>query len=187
MVSFDIRNALTDRSYPTAAVDIWVSDEIFYKIDAVTAKINEVPAENKTELADLEGRLEALWAERDKQAYKAHLRGISVRASEDIISKALASWPIRRDYMGREDDAIVMERTKMMREMNLAAHLVKLVSPAGAEQEVTREDSREIAAAILADAPRITLNVLDQAMTQLSRDFADQIQKQQDPDFLSKH
>ncbi len=188
-MGFDIRDALTERAYPTAVVDIWVTDKVFYKIEAVEQKINETNAKDKTAIKALEGELEALWKERDKEAYKAHLRGISVRASEDIISRALADWPIRRDMWGRPDDAIEIERGKVMREMNLAAHLQKLVSPDGGEQDVAGlpdEDKRAVARAIISDAPKITLNTLDQAMTQLNREFKEQVQKQQDPDFLSK-
>jgi hypothetical protein len=109
-----------------------------------------------------------------------------VRAGEDIISKALAAWPIRRDAFGREDDAIALERQKVMRELNLAAHLVKLVNPDGIEQVITDENRLDVARAILAEAPRITLGILDQSMAQLSNDFAEKVREQQDPDFLSK-
>jgi hypothetical protein len=190
-VTFDIRDALLERGYPTAAVKIWVSDEIFYKIEAVEAEIDEKSKGNqnpktKKEIAELSGKLDALWAQRDSEAYTAHLRGISNRAGEDIISKALAAWPIRRDMYGREDDAIALERQKVMRHMTFAAHLQKLVNPEGIEQVITDENRDGVTESILDHAPKITLTILDQSMTQLSKDFAEQVQKQQDPDFLSK-
>lgn len=186
MVSFDIRDALLERGYPTAQVKIWVSDQIFYKIEAVEDQIKSVPPKEKAKLAELEGRLEELWRQRDEEAYTAHLRGISIRSGEDIISKALAAWPIRRDMYGREDDAMILERTKLMREMTLAVHLQKLVNPEGVEQVVTDENRTDLARAILDHAPKITVNILDQAMTELGKEFNEQIQRQQDPDFLSK-
>jgi len=187
-MGFDIRDALLERGYPTAKVQIWISDEIFYKIESIEDQIKHTPEVQKIAIADLEGQLEALWRERDEQAYTVHLRGISVRSGEDIISKALAAWPIKRDYFGRDDDAMALERQKLMREMQLAAHLVKVVDPEGNEQRIeTEEDHRDVARSILAEAPRVTLNILDQAMMQLSKEFKEQVQKQQDPDFLSKH
>lgn len=185
MGSFDIRTALTERNYVTTNVPFWVDDKVFYDLQSV--RDQHARAIEDAEIKALDERLDQLEKRRDDEAYHIYLRSISNRANEDIISKALAEWPIKRDIYGREDENEQMERGKLIREMQVAAHIVKIVNPEGVGQSIDDDDRRDVARAILAEAPPVSLNVLDQAIAELQKDFKDETLRHQDTDFLSKH
>lgn len=185
MGSFDIRSALTGRNYVTAFTPFWLEDKVFYDLDA--ARHEHAEATDKAEVARLEERLATLEKERDESAYMLYFRAISNRANEDIISKALAAFPIKRDIYGREDEAQAIERGKFIREKQLAAHMTKIISPEGDVQTVDDDNRIDLAKALLDNAPPVSLNVIDQTIKELNKQFQMEITKQQDTDFLSKH
>lgn len=187
-MAFDIRDALTGRSYPTAQTNIWITDEVFYKIDNLKAEMADLAdmAKNEKKYKALKDELEALLKERDETAYVLHLRGISNRSNEDILSRSMARVPIQRDMFGREKDELTFQRNQLIRESQLAAHITKLVDPDGNEQVINEENRVDVARAILAEAPPVTLAIIDQAIVQINKDFKDQQALHQSTDFLSK-
>ena len=185
MGSFDIRDALTGRNYVTTHVPFWIDDQIFYEIAMAQDKHNAVT--DPADIAERDRELAALEKRRDEEAYTVYLRAISNRANEDIISKALAEFPIKRDVYGREDENVALERGKLIRELQVAAHITKIVDPEGNAQPVDDENRRNVARVLIDNAPPISLNVLDQAIQELNKKFNAEQFKQQDTDFLSKH
>jgi hypothetical protein len=183
-MSFDIRDALAGRTYVTTKAPFWVDDAIFYEIEAAVEAHAEA-IDNDIRMK-AEGELDRLEAERDAQAYTLHLRAISNRSNEDIVSKALSQFPIKRDAFGREDDNTVIKRNRLMRELQLAAHLTKIVSPDGETQVIDDDNRGDIARALLADAPPVSLGVVDQAIAKINNEFKTQQAAHQDTDFLSK-
>jgi hypothetical protein len=185
MGSFDIREAVSGRNYVTAQIPFWLEDKVFYDLEA--AREAHARATDDDVVAELDAEIDHLEKQRDAEAYIMHLRAISNRMNEDIISKALAETPIKRDVYGREDEARQMDRGKHIREMQMAAHMVKMVDPDGNAQVVNDENRREVARALIDNLPPISLKILDEAIKELNKDFQSTLAKQQDTDFLSKH
>jgi hypothetical protein len=185
MGSFDIRSAVAGRNYVTTQVPFWVEDKVFYDLE--TAWEVHKRTTDGAVLKGVEDEIERLEKQREAEKFTVFLRAISNRSNEDIISKALAAFPIKRDVYGREDEAQVIERGKLIREMQVAAHITKLIDPDGNAQEVNDENRRDVARALLDGLPPISLKIIDEAIKELNKDFQSQIAKQQDTDFLSKH
>lgn len=200
-MTFDIRDALLGRSFPEANTPIWVDDRVFYEIEEIqhqiadavdtirarSVKTGEVPdAEKDPAVKKLMAKLKHAQKVRDEQAVTVYFRAIDNEENEAIIEEALQQVPIERDMFGREREISTLRRNRMIRELSFAAHMTKLVSPDGQEQLITDENRRDVARAILLKAPPVTLHIIDQAITQINKQFADHLAKVQGTDFLSK-
>lgn len=180
--TFDLRDALLGRKYPETSSTIWLSEELDYAIAALNRKQANVTDEK--ELAQIEGELAELGAQKLAQAYRVHVRAISNRSREDILSKALAGKPIKRDMYGREDDLQLMERNRLIAELSFAAHVTKIVSPDGNEQIFTDENRRDLARAILDQAPGSAVATIDALIDGVNQKFAAQEAESTNPDFF---
>lgn len=175
---FDLRDALLGRKYPETSVKVWMDDELFYRLEAARKRHAVALDAGQTD-----GELDRIEAEMEESAYVVHLRGISGRAGEDIISKALSEKPIKRDMYGREDDLQSIERQRLVAELSFSEHITKIVDPRGREQVFTEDNKRDLARALLGNAPKVTVKIIDSAIAQLSKDFADQVAEHSSVDF----
>lgn len=178
--TFDIREVLANRKYPTTSVKIWMDEEVWFEMDALSKKLASAKKEH---LKPLEAQMKELEKRRDEEAFTIHLRAISNRANEDIISRALADIPIIRDLYGRESVERGRERDKLIQEMSFAERITKLVDPRGREQVFTDENRRDLTRAFLDSAPVFSIEIVDQAIGALANKFAEQRALAQSPDF----
>lgn len=177
--TFDIREVLANRKYPTASVKIWMDEEVWFEMDALSKKLAVESKNTKS----LETQMKALEKRRDEEAFTIHLRAISNRANEDIISKALSEYPIIRDVYGRESVERGRERDKLIQEISFAERITKLVDPRGRVQEFNDDNRRDLTRAFLDNAPVFSIEIVDQAIGALANKFEEQRALAQSPDF----
>jgi hypothetical protein len=179
---FDLHAVLTGRKYPTGTVRVWFDEEDWYELAALESRHASLKAEDP-ELKAVEREIQEAQKRIDETAFTVHLRGISPRAGEDLISKALAEYPIKRDLYGREEDERARLRNQHVAALSFAAHIVKVVSPAGTEVVLTDENRLEQAKLILGEAPPSAIDRIDKGIAAVSKNFAELQAKQASPDF----
>lgn len=179
---FDLHAALTGRSYPKATVEIWLEEEPWYELEALEKKHSKLLADDPA-LKTTEDEIQRVQKIINETAYKVSLRGISPRAGEDIVSKALSQVPIRFDQYGRDNMENTVNRNRLIRELSFAAHLTKVVNPDGKQITVTDDNRQDIARMILGEAPPTAIETIDDTIKQVSRKFAEQQAKFSSPDF----
>lgn len=167
--TFDIREFLAERAYPTTTVKALMSEKLAFELAAV--RDEHASNTDKSKTAALDAKLADKEAEIEKAKFTIHLRATSTRAKEDIQSAALAEVPIQRDMYGRDDPEREFRRRAILSELIFAAHITKIVSPTGAEQAVAGQpDARDIARFMIGEAPAATMNLIDRAIARLSGD-----------------
>jgi hypothetical protein len=179
--TFDIREVLARRKYPETSVKVWLDEEVWFEIDAVKAEHSNTT--DKDRLAELDAQLDKLEKRRLDEAFTVHIRAISNRASEDIISAALAQYPIKRDLYGRDNDEQARNRNNLITEMSFAQRITKIVSPSGQAQVLTEENRREVVRSFLDQAPAFSIEIVDQAVGALAKKFNADEAEAQSPDF----
>jgi hypothetical protein len=179
--SFDIRDVLAGRKYAEADVQIWTDDELFYKRAAIESQIAKEA--NPDEADRLTARAAQISQEIADAAVAVNIRAISPRAKEDIVSKALSQLPIKRDAYGREDDLRAIERTKIIRKLTFEQHVKKLTTADGRSQVLNDDNRSEVIQSLLDQAPDWCLDLLDAAIKEISKSFADRIAEWSDPAF----
>lgn len=180
--TFDLRDALLGRSYPETSIRVWLEEEPWFKLSKAEKRAADAASQSK-ELSKAEKEIVKLQEQIDASAYTVHLRGISGRSGEDIISRALIEKPIKRDMLGREDDLQQIERTRLISELSFSQHITKIVAPDGSQQVLDDENRRDIARAFLQLAPKSAVKVVDETIAALSRDFSERQAELQNPDF----
>lgn len=178
--TFDMRDVLANRKYPTTTQRVWVDEEGFFELAALERKAASI-TESGPELEDVERQIQNLKDELNAGAYTYHLRATSRRAREDMQTEALVQFPIKRDPLGREDEKQAWQRGNLLTELYFAAHVTKVVNPAGAEQVWTDENRRDLARATLGMLPEYSVKALDAAILALRGET----EMQQGVDFLS--
>ena len=127
---WDLGEILTERKQPTAEVDVYLNEFASYAkaklVDHMTsAKLSP------EELLKLEAEVEALDAEIESKHYLITVAAIPSRMQEDIQSEAFHAFPIKVDFIGRDDAQNQIDRTK---HQNLAiwhAQIKDVVNPTG--------------------------------------------------------
>lgn len=178
--TFDLRDVLANRKYPTAKQRVWVDEEGFFELAALERKAASITGD-VPELDDVEQRIQNLKDELNAGAYTYHLRATSRRAREDMQTEALTQFPIKRDPLGREDDKQAWLRGNLLTELYFAAHITSVEDPAGRVQEFTDENRRDLARATLGMLPEYSVKVLDEAIGALRGET----EMKQGVDFLS--
>ena len=127
---WDLAEILTERKQPTAEVDVYLNEFASYakaKLVEHTASTEMSPEEH----LKLEEQIEALDAEIDSKHYLITVAAIPSRMQEDIQSDAFHAFPIKVDFIGRDDAQNQIDRTK---HQNLAiwhAQIKDVLNPAG--------------------------------------------------------
>ena len=127
---WDLAEILTERKQPTAEVDVYLNEFASY------AKAKLVEHTTSAELSPeehlkLEAEIEALNAEIESKHYLITVAAIPSRMQEDIQSEAFHKFPIKVDFIGRDDAQNQIDRTK---HQNLAiwhAQIKDVLNPAG--------------------------------------------------------
>lgn len=184
--SFDLRDVLAGRKYPTARIPVVLNDEVLWEIMELQREASEALVDNSIDPDDVQRKLEAKIAERDASVYWVHLRGTSRRHREEIQSEVLSQIPYKPDAYGRDDVARSLKRQQLATELLFASHITKIVAPNGAEQVFTEENKRDLTRAFLSEAPDHAVNIVDTAITQLRGEEAEQFAKVSELDFLSR-
>lgn len=164
MGTFDLRETLANRAYPTTSVKVWMDEKVFFEIAALNRKITDTPNDDKKAIKALENELEAKLKQRDDEAFRVHLRGVSKQARNDLQTEAMVQIPFIRDIYGREDDKRTWDRANLLSEIYFAEYITKIVNPVGDEQVFTEENKRDLARAFIGQAPDFSVQIVDQAI-----------------------
>lgn len=177
---FDLREIAAGRAYPTATVNVWVEERLFFELAALERK--QASETDDDAVNALESQIQKKREELEASALKVHLRGTSRRAREDMQTKALSQFPIRRDVYGRDDDLQAVNRNRYVTELVFAAHIQSIEAPNGSKQDWTEENRQELARVFLDELPEVSVNIVDKAIVALRGDE----EMQQGVDFLSR-
>ena len=175
---WDLGEVLTDRAQPTDEVTVYLNEVAAYaksKLTEVLAKTTE-PAEVKKlekQLADIEKDLEA-------SKYTIHLTGIPTRMSENLVSKAMHEFPLKLDFMGRDDPENAMNRLKAQNNLLWNAQITNVVNPKGASKRSWSVEETEQFAGQL---PVSAQNAVDEKIKELAKRVNDFTVKSQSIDF----
>lgn len=178
--TFDLREVLSNRAYPTAKIPVWIDEAGFFELAALERKHADTKADSP-ELGDLDNKIANLKAELNASAITVHLRGTSRRSREDMVTEAMVQFPVKRDVLGREDELQAYKRGNLLTELYFAAHVQKIVAPNGKTQELNDENRRDVARSMLSDLPDFSVALIDQAIGNLRGEA----EMQQGVDFLS--
>lgn len=126
---WDLGDVLSERAQPTDEVVVSLNEVAAYaksKLTDALAKATETADVKKLEkqLAEVEKDLES-------SRYTIHLTGIPTRMSENLVSKALHQFPLKLDFMGRDEPENAMNRLKAQNNLLWNAQIVNVVNPKG--------------------------------------------------------
>lgn len=182
--SFDLRDVLIGRKYPSAAVKIWFTEEPFFKIARLMEK--HADAQPGAEVEEMDRLLDEAERERDNIAYTLYVKAISGRKREDLQSAALSRYPIKRDQYGLEDMEQAKSRIRYLEEHILRAQITKLVAPDGRERLINEDEEGLVQVrAIMDEAPEFTINQINSAINQVQGRAEMDKYARMDLDFLS--
>jgi hypothetical protein len=197
---FKITDAIKERAFPRATVDIYLDEGLAYLIseldEAFQKTANSMDKNkslNKKEVDEMISRRDEIMAQKEKlieemggTKYTFHLEGISEGKRQDIYDQTLDKFPMkyektRNPYTGKmeKEEIDEVERDRYFSDLLWSAHIVKIISPDDEEQDkLTPEEATELRRALpAASSARISekierLRVASAAfMMSLNEDF----------------
>ena len=127
---WDLSEVLTERKQPTAEVDVYLNEFASHAKASLVEHMTSAKLSSEEHLK-LEAEVEVLDAEIESKHYVITVAAIPSRMQEDIQSEAFHEFPIKVDFIGRDDAQNQIDRTK---HQNLAiwhAQIKNVVNPAG--------------------------------------------------------
>lgn len=183
---FDLRAFLSEETYPTASVRIWLNRTLISHVALLDAELSEL-----SKLGDTDGyaakELEASAAKEElaRQAWTVNLRAISRRHKEDVTSKVFAQLPVKRDPYGFEDAAQVEQRQRLMERRSFEAYITSIVAPTGRELVIEGDAGWSVIQQIVDGAPEAALDAINEKMIELSSKQEYEQFSKQSIDFLA--
>lgn len=148
--TFDLIEALQGINYPEDSVEVFLDDNLMYLRNKAEKELRKAEILNqKDQVEEISKRLEELLDAASVVKFTFHVRAISRRDHQSLSKEVLKQYPVEKDFLGREESN--PDREDLYAEKTWAAHIVKIVNPAGAVQNgITPEEAR----AFIAQAPR---------------------------------
>lgn len=160
---FKIVDAVKDRAFPKTSVEIYLDEGMAYMISELDEAIqktgrsmDEAKTLSKKDLDDIMKKRDEIIAEKEKlieemggAKYVFHFEGISEGKRQDIYDSTLKRFPMeyeknRNPYSGKVEKEEIdnIERDRHFSDLLWEAHIVKIVSPEGDEQNgITLEEA----------------------------------------------
>lgn len=179
--TFDLRQTLAERAYPTETVEFYVDEELGYAVNKLDETMKTLV--DQVAIAESAGATEAAEAaasalvaaeekynelRKDAEPYKAVIRSISRRAKRDIQSKALHAYPLHRDLYGRDDSENEFARNHEIDVLLWTSCLQSITNPAGAIQ--VYDGNREVIEGVQDEIPESAYKVINAAIDRLLDD-----------------
>jgi hypothetical protein len=179
---FNIANVVKGRSFPKTSIDVYLDESLAYVISQLDESLQEMgnamdknKALSKKQLDDLLKRRDEIIDRKEKlieemggAKYVFHIEGISEGKRQDIYDQTVEKFPIqyeksRNPYTGKveKEELDSVERDRYFSDLLWSAHITKIVSPEGEEQDgITIEEATELRRALpAASAARISENI----------------------------
>ena len=127
---WDLGEILAERKQPTAEVDVYLNEFASYAKAKLVEHTTSATLSSEEHLK-LEAEIEALDAEIDSKHYVITVAAIPSRMQEDIQSDAFHAFPIKVDFIGRDDAQNQIDRTKSQNLAIWHAQIKNVLNPAG--------------------------------------------------------
>jgi len=162
---FKIVDVVKGRGYPKNTVDVYISEDLAHTAAALDEKINQLQESMDSKSVTPQGRKalanqhenlveekEKLVAEISEDKYVFHITGISEGDRESLEKKAYEKYPAKYDtdrnpFTGESTKKEIgdLDRQKFFTVLLWSAHIEKIVSPSGDEQNgISPEDASEL-------------------------------------------
>ena len=145
---WDLGEILTERKQPTAEVDVYLNELASHAKAKLVEHMTAAKLSSEEHLK-LETQIEALDAEIESKHYLITVAAIPSRMQEDIQSDAFHKFPIKVDFISRDDAQNQIDRTK---HQNLAiwhAQIKDIVNPTGqSKKSWTQEEIERLRSAL---------------------------------------
>lgn len=127
--SWDLAEFLADRQMPETAVVVYLNE---YASHAKSKLLKALGTATTEEAVELNKQLDEVEEQLKASRYEIHLRAIPARMRENIHSKALSTYPFKKNLLGQlaEDDP-TMDRVMLENNLLWQACITKVVSPSG--------------------------------------------------------
>ena len=163
--TFKIMDVLENRAYPTDEVEVYLDEEAAYLASQIDDQLKEIQkkidksSDSSKQLKDLNAEYEEILAKKDAlieeiggSKFVFHLTGISEGQREDLYALCLKEYPMEHDkernpFTGQVDKKEIEnpDRDKYFTNLVWQAHISKIVSPDGDEQNgVTYDEAVEL-------------------------------------------
>ena len=127
---WDLAEVLTERKQPTAEVDVYLNEFASYAKAKLVERTTALEHTSEEHLA-LQGEIDALDVEIESKHYVITVAAIPSRMQEDIQSDAYHAFPIKVDFIGRDDAQNQINRTKYQNLAIWHAQIKNVLNPAG--------------------------------------------------------
>lgn len=163
---FKIIDAVKDRAFPESFLDIYLDEALAFLIaeldeamDQTNKSMDGKKALSKKEVDEFEKRRDEILDRKNELVekmggakYVFHIKGISEGARQDIYDKAIEKFPMkyeknRNPYTGalEKEEISDVDRDRYFTDMLWQAHIVKISSPDGEEQDgISIEEATEL-------------------------------------------
>lgn len=181
--TFDLGAILAGRSFPEIEVPFYLDEVAALKLSRRERLLNQYIALAKTEEADkLQLEIDELKKSIRDSRYVYHLRGISNKARQDLMKKAVEKFPRERDFLGTEVEN--EERDELFTVLLWHALTAKIEGPDGATQiGLSLEDIENFRALL----PHAAVTAIQAGVNELSTGAKAGFEAAvQDTDFLSQ-
>lgn len=140
--TWDLAEFLADRQQPTATVTVYLNE---YASHAKVQLLKAIGSASTSEEPELSKQLDEVEKQLEASKYEIHLRAIPARMRQNIHSKALSSYPYRKNLLGQlGDDDPTVERVNLENNLLWQACIAKVVTPSGKEFENPTEGDIEL-------------------------------------------
>lgn len=156
--SFNVIDAISNRSYPHTTVNVFLNEELAYEASVLEDEIDDlqpraVNDESAAAKLDvLEKKRDAIVAELEASCLVFHVYGISEGDREDIYNIAVKDFPVeyeesKNPYTGEsvKNEIDNVERDRLFTTLLWQAQIRKIVASDGAEQsDMTKDDVEKL-------------------------------------------
>ena len=175
---WDLGEVLTERPQPKDEVVVYLNEVAAYAKSKLR-ELHSITTDSK-ELKEIEGQLEGIEKDLEASRYTVHLTGIPSRMTENLVSEALHKFPLKLDFMGRDDPINALDRMKHQNNLLWNAQITSVVNPSGKSK---KSWSIEETQAFATGLPVSVQNAIDAKIKELADRVNDFTVKSQSVDF----
>lgn len=159
---WDLAEVLVERKQPKAKLSIYLAEQASARKVSLLKRQAKLKAGE--ELDAVERELEQVEKEIQASKYIIYLTGVPSRMREDISSRAMADFPFKLDFLGRDDPANARERQKRENLLIWLAQIEDVERNGKHRRNWTQEQMEEF----MASLPTAVQNMVDLTIKELT-------------------